>query len=164
VPIMRAAAGRSQASSWIRCAALREHRQALDPLRTGAGRGRGDAVVDYRYDRFARSLDSGEHVWFNLCKHRSLDYGYAVTSHSSQGTTARRALILADTAESKTLVNERMAYVSISRGADDVRIYTDSAEVLGEKLSRNKSKTQALEFGLSEEKSVARQNEQAMGG
>jgi hypothetical protein len=62
--------------------------------------------------------------------------------------------MLADTAANKVLVNERMAYVSISRGAD-VRIYTDSAETLGEKLSRQKSKTQALEFRLSQEKLAA---------
>jgi len=49
-----------------------------------------------------------------------------------------------------------MAYVSVSRGADDVRIYTDSADALGEKLSRQKSKTQALEFGVSQEKHAAR--------
>jgi ATP-dependent exoDNAse (exonuclease V) alpha subunit len=30
-------------------------------------------------------LDNGEHVCFNLREHRSLDHGYAVTSHSSQG-------------------------------------------------------------------------------
>jgi ATP-dependent exoDNAse (exonuclease V) alpha subunit len=91
-------------------------------------------------------------VRFNLREHASLDYGYAVTSHSSQGATAERALILADCAHSKALLNERMAYVAISRAASEVGIYTASAVELGEKLSRQSSKTQALEFATGEQK------------
>jgi ATP-dependent exoDNAse (exonuclease V) alpha subunit len=30
-------------------------------------------------------MDSGQEVRFNVREHRHLDYGYAVTSHSSQG-------------------------------------------------------------------------------
>jgi conjugative relaxase-like TrwC/TraI family protein len=90
-------------------------------------------------------LDEGEHVRFNLREHASLDYGYAVTSHSSEGATARKPLILVDTQQSKVLVNERMAYVAASRAAEDLRIYTDSAGELANKVSRDHSKTMALE-------------------
>ena len=38
-------------------------------------------------------LDSGREVRFNLEENRHLDYGYAVTSHSSQGATADRVLV-----------------------------------------------------------------------
>ena len=41
-------------------------------------------------------LDSGREVRFNLEENRHLDYGYAVTSHSSQGATADRVLIHVD--------------------------------------------------------------------
>jgi ATP-dependent exoDNAse (exonuclease V) alpha subunit len=41
-----------------------------------------------------------------------------VTSHSSQGLTADRVLIHADTTPgTKDLLNNRMAYVAVSRGA-----------------------------------------------
>jgi len=43
---------------------------------------------------------------------------------------------LADTAQSKALVNERMTYVAVSRAASEVRIYTDSAAEVSEKLAR----------------------------
>jgi hypothetical protein len=51
-------------------------------------------------------------------RHRLRQGGYAVTSHSSEGQTADRALILADTElGTKDLLNNRMAYVAVSRGA-----------------------------------------------
>jgi len=61
-------------------------------------------------------------------------------------------VILADTAHTKALLNERMAYVAISRAASEVRIYTDSAVELAEKFSRHSSKTQTLDFARGEEK------------
>lgn len=42
-------------------------------------------------------LDSGRTVEFNVKDKPHLDYGYAVTSHSSQGQTADRVLIYVDT-------------------------------------------------------------------
>ena len=54
-----------------------------------------------------------------------------MTSHSSQGQTADRVLIHVDTElASKDLLNSRMAYVSVSRGAHDARIFTDNREKL----------------------------------
>ncbi len=42
-------------------------------------------------------LDSGRAVAFTVEAHPHLDYGYAVTSHSSQGQTADRVLVHVDT-------------------------------------------------------------------
>ena len=38
-------------------------------------------------------FDSGSFVSFNIKENLRLDYGYAVTSHSSQGQTAKRLLV-----------------------------------------------------------------------
>jgi conjugative relaxase-like TrwC/TraI family protein len=111
----------------------------------------------------ALRLDGGERVRFNLREHPCLDYGYAVTSHSSQGATAERALILADSAASIQLVNQRMAYVAVSRAASDVRIYTGSAAELVSKLSRENSKMMALDYALGQGKPAAKRNELATG-
>jgi hypothetical protein len=43
------------------------------------------------------------------------------------------------------LINSRLAYVSVSRGRYDARIYTNDAEKMGEELSRDISKYSALE-------------------
>jgi conjugative relaxase-like TrwC/TraI family protein len=93
-------------------------------------------------------LDSGHGVQLNIREHPHLDYGYAVTSHSSQGATADRVLVHVDTEQAHDqLVNSRLAYVSVSRGRYDAQIYTNDAGKLGEELSRDVSKHSALETG-----------------
>ena len=93
-------------------------------------------------------LDSGQQVQFNLREHPHIDYGYAVTSHSSQGATADRVLVHVDTEQAhEQLINSRLAYVSVSRGRYDAQIYTNDAEKLGEELSRDVSKQSAMGAG-----------------
>jgi ATP-dependent exoDNAse (exonuclease V) alpha subunit len=69
-----------------------------------------------------------------------------VTSHSSQGQTADRVLIHVDSAQAHSeLLNSRMAYVSVSRAQYDVQMYTNDAKTLGQELSRDVSKSVALQ-------------------
>ncbi len=90
--------------------------------------------------------DSGREVEFNARQHPHLDYGYAVTSHSSQGQTADRVLIHVDTEQAPgELVNSRMAYVSVSRAQFDVQMYTNDAKALGYELSRDVSHPTAIQ-------------------
>lgn len=57
---------------------------------------------------------------FDPQRHPHLDRGHAVTSYSGQGRTADRVLINVDTElAAKDLLNNRMAYVSVSRGQWD---------------------------------------------
>jgi conjugative relaxase-like TrwC/TraI family protein len=89
--------------------------------------------------------DSGQEVRFNVREHPHLDYGYAVTSHSSQGQTADRVLIHVDTEKSELLVNNRFAYVSVSRAQHDAHIYTNDGSKLSRSLSRESSQRTATE-------------------
>ena len=90
-------------------------------------------------------MDSGQEVRFNVREHPHLDYGYAVTSHSSQGQTADRVLIHVDTEKSELLVNNRFAYVSVSRAQHDAHIYTNDGNKLSRSLSRESSQRTATE-------------------
>jgi len=90
-------------------------------------------------------IDSGQEVRFNVREHPHLDYGYAVTSHSSQGQTADRVLIHVDTEKSELLVNNRFAYVSVSRAQHDAHIYTNDWSKLSSTLSRESSQRTATE-------------------
>jgi conjugative relaxase-like TrwC/TraI family protein len=85
-------------------------------------------------------------VTFDPSVFKQFDHGYAVTSYSSQGMNAERVLANIDTDSSRRLINERLAYVAISRASDDARIYTNNAETLGERLATDFSKTSALSF------------------
>ena len=84
-------------------------------------------------------------VTFNPERFPHLDHGYAVTSYSAQGKTMDRVLVNAETTETDLLLNQRMAYVAVSRARFDARVYTDSAADLGAALNRPKDKEMALE-------------------
>lgn len=84
-------------------------------------------------------------VTFDPQQMRHFDHGYTVTSHSSQGLTADRVLINVEVSEHRDLINQRFAYVAVSRAAHDVQLYTDNASRLTKDLSRDVSKTAALE-------------------
>ena len=93
-------------------------------------------------------MDSGRTVQLDANRQLHLEYGYAVTSHSSQGQTADRVLIHVDTElGARDLLNSRMAYVAVSRGAHDAQIFTNDADKLGHALSRDVSHAPAIQQG-----------------
>ena len=97
-------------------------------------------------------MDSGREVEFNVRQMPHLDYGYAVTSHSSQGQTADRVLVHVDSSQAHgELLNSRMAYVSVSRAQFDVQMYTNDAKTLGHTLSRDVSHPSAMQQSIHDE-------------
>ena len=86
-------------------------------------------------------------IEFNPREYRHFDHGYAVTSHSSQGLTAERVLIHADTAIHPQLLSARFGYVAVSRASHEATIFTDDPKRLGERLATDTSKTSALDLG-----------------
>jgi ATP-dependent exoDNAse (exonuclease V) alpha subunit len=94
---------------------------------------------------FRIRIDSGREVRFNIREHPHIDHGYAVTSHSSQGQTAERVLLHVDTEKSELLVNNRFAYVSVSRAQRVAHIYTDNGSKLSGSLSREIAQRTAIE-------------------
>jgi conjugative relaxase-like TrwC/TraI family protein len=90
-------------------------------------------------------LDNDRSMSFDPQRHPHLDHGYAVTSYSSQGQTADRVLINVDTElGAKDLLNNRMAYVSVSRGQWDAQIFTNDRGKLSQVLGHDVSHQSAL--------------------
>ena len=81
-------------------------------------------------------MDDGREISSATPRLRHIDYGYASTSHSSQGATVDRVIVNVDTTRSVKLVNQRQFYVSISRARHDARIYTDDAPALARAVGR----------------------------
>jgi len=99
--------------------------------------------------------------------HRLRQRGYAVTSHSSQGQTADRVLIHADTElGAKDLLNNRMAYVAVSRGAYDAQIFTNDREklraALGHDVSHSSAHAPEMKPEQKQEQAVTQQREIAL--
>ncbi|WP_233580887.1 hypothetical protein [Acidipila sp. EB88] len=94
--------------------------------------------------RFALKMDTGQRLTLDPREHPHLDHGYAVTSHSGQGQTADRVCIHIDTElAARDLLNNRMAYVSVSRGAHDAQIFTSDRQQLPQSLKRDVSHVSA---------------------
>ena len=104
--------------------------------------------------RVSARLDNNRQIEFNSTEHRHFDHGYAVTSHSSQGLTAERVLVHADTSAHPDLLNSRFGYVSISRASHEATLFTDDMAKLGPQLGADVSKTSALE--VSQASSIAK--------
>jgi ATP-dependent exoDNAse (exonuclease V) alpha subunit len=91
-------------------------------------------------------LDKGRKVRWNLADHRHIDYAYAMTSYSAQGTTVDRVLIHIDTSDYRLnqLVDKTLAYVGASRAQYDIQIFTDDRTRLEFALSRENERAKAL--------------------
>jgi conjugative relaxase-like TrwC/TraI family protein len=110
--------------------------------------------------KFNLRMDDGRSIEIDPMRNPHLDHGYAVTSHSSQGQTAERVLVHVDTElGAKDLLNNRMAYVSISRGAQDAQIFTNDREKLPVALGHEVSQQSAHAPNVGMEKGVARQQD-----
>ncbi|HTV08396.1 MAG TPA: MobF family relaxase [Candidatus Aquilonibacter sp.] len=101
-------------------------------------------------------MDGGRDVQLDPREHPHLDHGYALTSHSSQGQTAERVLIHVDTElAAKDLLNSRMAYVAVSRGAEDAHLYTNDLAKLPEALGHDVSHESAHTPTIKLEQAIA---------
>jgi conjugative relaxase-like TrwC/TraI family protein len=96
-------------------------------------------------------MDGGKDrtVTFNADEMRHFDHGYAVTSHSSQGLTSERVLVNMDTNVHPDLINDRFAYVSVSRASQDAQIFTNAVSSLATSLGHAVDKTSAVSLETS---------------
>jgi conjugative relaxase-like TrwC/TraI family protein len=110
--------------------------------------------------RLRLRMDGGREVQLDPRLHPHVDHGYAVTSHSSQGQTADRVLIHVDTElGAKDLLNNRMAYVAVSRGAYDAQLFTNDREKLGTALGHDVSHQSAQGQEKAPAQTIAPQQE-----
>lgn len=103
-----------------------------------------------QHGRLTVKMDNGRSITFDSNRMRHYDHGYAVTSHSSQGLTAERVLVNVDTNVHAKLINNRFAYVAVSRASHDAHVYTNNTASLVEGLSRNVSKASAVDLARAQ--------------
>lgn len=75
-----------------------------------------------------------------------LDYGYATTSHASQGKTVDWVLVAQSGLLSSSASDANQFYVSVSRGKKGVRIYTDDIAALRENVAYTRERPMAMEI------------------
>jgi ATP-dependent exoDNAse (exonuclease V) alpha subunit len=100
----------------------------------------------YRIRRFDRNGDVVlENHWKISSDFGHIDYGYALTSHSSQGRTVDRVLV-GQSAMSYAASSREQFYVSCSRGRESVTVYCDDKQALKEAVAQSDERVTATEL------------------
>ncbi len=85
----------------------------------------GDRATVTRVDRAARTLtaklDSGTRVTVDLADYDHVELGYASTTHSAQGASVERCLVLCG----GVMTDRESTYVQASRAREETRLYVD---------------------------------------
>ena len=102
------------------------------------------ASIGAGHQKITLTKADGQSITLDSSKPLHLDHGYCSTVHSAQGQTAQRVLIDADAYSAAT--NESGYYVAISRARESVKIYTDDKSMLPESISRESTKSAALDI------------------
>jgi conjugative relaxase-like TrwC/TraI family protein len=76
--------------------------------------------------------------------YRTFTHGYAVTSHAAQGKTVNEVLVVASS-RSLAAVSQEQLYVSISRGRERCRVFTDDTERLRSHVAHSSARLAAVE-------------------
>jgi ATP-dependent exoDNAse (exonuclease V) alpha subunit len=112
--------------------------------RNGKDRLNNGAVYDV--EGFTRAGDIKLTNGFVIPKnYGGLTYGYVVTSHASQGKTVDIPLAALGS-ESFAAANREQLYVSLSRGREAVRLYTDDKAAMMEAVKGSSSRLSATEL------------------
>lgn len=94
-------------------------------------------------------MESGKEVHFNVhSQYNYVDHAYAVTSYKAQGQTSQEVIYHADTEKE---VNYNQAYVAITRGREDVAIYTDDKGNLKDQMKVESSKSWSPDYETSQQ-------------
>ncbi|HYH63055.1 MAG TPA: AAA family ATPase, partial [Urbifossiella sp.] len=101
----------------------------------------------YRVKGFAK--DGGivlDNKWTIPSEFGRLSHGYVSTSHASQGKTVDRVLVAMGT-ESKPAISAEAFYVSVSRGRESAKVYSDmTPEELKHAIQRTDNRKSATEL------------------
>ena len=81
--------------------------------------------------------------------------GYCLTSHASQGKTVDHVLIAENSASAQSAGSLKQGYVSLSRGRESVRIYTDDRQAVEAAWTNTGERLSALDL-LAQQRKTAR--------
>lgn len=111
-------------------------------------------ITDIKGSKITAEVSKGKFVRFDMKRFSSVEHGYAVTTHRSQGTTVDRAFVYAD----GPFMDRYKAYVGLTRGRSGNRLYTNEASLGGlswEKIQESRKLTKAKKADFLREENLA---------
>jgi hypothetical protein len=122
----------------------------------GDGKDRLDNGTIYQVEGFTRQGDIKLGNGFVVPKnYGGITHGYVVTSNASQSKTVDIPIVALGS-ESFATANREQIYVSLSRGREAVRVYTDDKEAMMDAIKRSSARLSATELMQGEEAMPAR--------
>ncbi len=95
-------------------------------------------------------LENGSHKTINLnTQYNYICHGFAVTDYKSQGQTSKNVIYHADASKG---INFNQAYVAITRGKEDVKIFVDNLKNFKAQIEKEQVKTSTLDHDKSLDK------------
>ena len=103
----------------------------------------GDVFTVAGFDKQGNiKLENGEVI---AKEYRNITLGYYNTSHASQGKDAQDVFVVQG-ARSFLASNDKQFYVSVSRGEDTIKIYTDDLEGLKRRVAKSGDRMTAMDI------------------
>ena len=107
--------------------------------RTGRRNGQEFTIAQIEGESAIIQYTDGETETINLSLPQYLDYNWVSTTYSSQGKTAERVMMLADS------IDRESFYVGISRAKYAISVYTHDLEYLKQTANRSRTQETAIE-------------------
>ncbi len=90
--------------------------------------------------------DAGKEIMFNIKnEYNHVDHAYVISDYKSQGQTAKSVIYHAEVLRERE-VSFNSFYVGITRGKEDMMVFTDSMEALKEDVKTEQVKTSTLDY------------------
>jgi ATP-dependent exoDNAse (exonuclease V) alpha subunit len=103
------------------------------------------------------TLDTNKDIVLNLRTYNYLDHGYAVTDYKSQGQTSKEVIFHANT---EKINSYNSFYVAVTRGKDNLSVYTNDRDKLKEQVKKEVMKTSTLDHSKPQIQKIAPQIQQ----
>ena len=114
--------------------------------RLGVRNGTSGKIVSINQETKALEIDTGadELICINS-EYGHIDLGYAVTAYKAQGMDAESVMVYV-TGASRGMLNSELFYVSCTRASHELRIYSDSKDILINAINKHQYKATTLDL------------------
>ncbi len=104
------------------------------------------------------SIGRKKDITFNIkYQYNYLDHGYAVTDYKSQGQTSKEVIFMTNTEKNNSY---NSFYVAMTRGKENIHVYTNNKEKLKEQVKKEVRKTSTLDHVKPEVQKIIPQIQQ----
>jgi conjugative relaxase-like TrwC/TraI family protein len=123
----------------------------LNDKKLGVKNGDKAIIQDIRENTITLLLHNGKEIHLDKAHLAALEYAYAVTTHSNQGATVDRTIVVG---EASRVATANLAYVALTRHRQQIEVITDNTEKLCEVWQQWSEKKSVLLHKTTENEAI----------